>query len=323
MHINGINIKSGENKSVTVNIARLPSHTSIDIVINVARSIESGPTLLLMGGLHGDEINGIEIIRRLIERRFNIPKVGSVICIPILNIYGFIHFSRYVPDGKDVNRSFPGNRNGSLASRIAFYLMQEIIPQIDYGVDFHTGGDDRSNYPQIRCVLTNKINQKLADAFHAPFTVNSKYRPKSLRQSAAKLGKNIIVFEGGESSRFDEFAIQQGVEGTLRLMNNLGMRDELPSPICKNQIIRNSSWIRAKSSGIFVPSVRYGEYVVKNSVVGSISDPFGEFKTSLKTRNSGYVIGLNHQPLIHQGDALMHIGVAKKSDNNSQKTKLN
>lgn len=321
MVINNRLVKPGEQKSIEVNIARLPSHSSIDIVINVARSAEKGPTLLLMGGMHGDEINGMEIVRRLVERQLNIPKIGTVICIPILNIYGFIHFSRYVPDGKDVNRSFPGNRNGSLASRIAFYLMKEIIPQIDYGVDFHTGGDDRSNYPQVRCMLKDSVNQKLADAFHAPFTINSKYRPNSLRQSAAKLGKNIIVYEGGESSRFDEFAIEQGMNGTLRLMNYLGMTDELPSPITKNQIVSSSSWIRAKSSGIFVQQVRYGDFVVRNSMVGNISDPFGEFSLKLKSRISGYVIGLNHQPLVHQGDALMHIGVVKR--NNSTKSKQN
>lgn len=313
MIINDIEIKPGESKSIVVNIARLPSHSSIDIVINVARSMEAGPTLLLMGGLHGDEINGVEIIRRLIDRQLNIPKIGTVICIPILNIYGFIHFSRYVPDGKDVNRSFPGNKNGSLASRIAYYLIKDIIPKIDYGIDFHTGGDDRSNYPQIRCMLKDSVNQRLAYAFHAPFTINSLYRPKSLRQSAAKLGKNILVYEGGESARFDEFAIEEGINGTLRLLNHLGMRDELPSPVVKNQIISSSSWIRAKASGIFVPKVRYGDFIVKNSVVGTLSDPFGDFNVQMKSRNSGYIIGLNHQPLAHQGDALIHVGVVKNS----------
>jgi predicted deacylase len=323
MVINNQLIKPGANKSIEVNIARLPSHSSIDIVINVSRSLQPGPTLLLMGGLHGDEINGVEIIRRLIERGMNVPKIGTVICIPILNIFGFIHFSRYVPDGKDVNRSFPGNKNGSLASRIAYYLMREIIPQIDYGIDFHTGGDDRSNYPQVRCMLQNEMNQKLAEAFHAPFTINSKYRPKSLRQSAARMGKNIIVYEGGESSRFDEFAIEQGMNGTLRLMNYLGMSDASPAPVTKNQIISNSSWIRAKSSGVFVPQVRYGDFVLRNSVVGHLSDPFGEFSEKLKSRIGGYVIGLNHQPLVHQGDALMHIGVVRRSGNNLNKDKQN
>jgi hypothetical protein len=265
-----------------------------------------------MGGLHGDEINGVEIIRRLIETQKNIPKIGTVICIPILNIFGFIHFSRYVPDGKDVNRSFPGNKNGSLASRVAYFLMKHIIPKIDYGVDFHTGGDDRFNYPQIRCMLNNDtINQSLAKAFHAPFSLHAPYRPKSLRQSAAKLGKHIIVFEGGESSRFNEHAIEEGIAGTIRLMHSLNMTDENPVPRTSNKIILGSSWIRAKASGMFLANVKCGDFIKKNAVVGFINDPFGEMNQSLKAHTSGYVIGLNNNPIVHQGDALMHVGVLK------------
>jgi uncharacterized protein len=323
MKINGNEIKPGEQKSIVVNIARLPSHTSIDIVINVARSKKEGPVLLLMGGLHGDEINGVEIIRRIIDSQLNIPDIGTVICIPILNIYGFIHFSRFVPDGKDVNRSFPGKKNGSLAARIAYYLMKVIIPQITYGVDFHTGGDDRSNFPQIRCMIRDEVNQRLANAFYAPFTIDSQYRPKSLRQSAAKLGKNIIVYEGGESSRFDEFAIQEGINGTLRLMQFLGMRSEAPAPAMKNHIVTSSSWVRAKLSGVFVSKVKYGDYVSRSTVVGTISDPFGEFKINLKASNSGFVIGINHQPLVHQGDALLHIGVVPNHRNYPNNSKQN
>lgn len=311
MNINGIEIRPGDQKSIEVNIARLPSHSSIDIVINVARSMKKGSVLLLMGGLHGDEINGVEIIRRMIERGKNIPKIGTVICIPILNIFGFIHFSRYVPDGKDVNRSFPGNKNGSLASRVAYYLMHHIIPKIDYGIDFHTGGDDRFNYPQIRCMLNDPINQQLADAFQAPFTLHAQYRPKSLRQSAAKLGKHIIVFEGGESSRFNEHAIEEAINGTIRLMNYLNMTEEKPVASTANKIIRNSSWIRAKASGMFLSSVKCGDFIKKNAIVGSINDPFGELNLSVKAHTTGYVIGLNNNPLIHQGDALMHVGVLK------------
>lgn len=318
MIINNTEVKPGEKKSIVVNIARLPSHTSIDIIINVARSSVDGPVLMLLGGMHGDEINGAEIIRRIIERQYNIPLKGTVICIPILNIYGFIHFSRYVPDGKDVNRSFPGNKNGSLASRLAYYLMKGIIPKIDYGIDFHTGGQSLSNYPQIRCVLDDPVNQELAGAFHAPFTIHSKYRPNSLRQSAAKLGKHIIVFEGGESSRFNEFTIEEGIKGTLRLMHHLGMSPHYPAPEYSNTIIKNSGWVRAKSSGIFVPKIRYGDYVTKNSLLGTISDPFGEFMLKLKAPQSGFVLGLNHQPLVHQGDALIHIGISKNNKSKPQ-----
>lgn len=309
MIINNIEIKAGETANIEVNVAKLPSRSPIDIIVNVARSAEPGPTLLLMGGLHGDEINGVEIVRRIIEEGNHIPEKGTVICIPLLNIYGFIHFSRYVPDGKDVNRSFPGNRNGSLASRIAHYLMKEIIPKIDYGVDFHTGGADRENYPQVRCQLNNPTDMDLAQAFHAPFTIHSKHRPNSLRQSASKLGKSILVYEGGESSRFSEPAIRHGIDGTLRLMKHLGMKNgPLPEPEHQNHQLKHSTWIRARSSGIFQSLVSGGEEVRKNQVVGYITDPFGEFKIALKSHATGHIISLNNNPILHQGDAVMHIG---------------
>jgi predicted deacylase len=236
-----------------------------------------------------------------------------VICIPILNIYGFIHFSRNVPDGKDVNRSFPGNKKGSLAARIAAYIMTDIIPQIDYGIDFHTGGADRSNYPQVRCLLDDPVNMELARAFHAPFTLHAKYRPKSLRQSAAKLGKRIIVYEGGESSRFSEHAIDHGIQGTLRLMKHLGMTSaDLPAPGHDNHEFMHSSWIRARSSGLFQSLASSGKWVKKNQLVGYITDPFGEYRIQLRSPASGYIISMNNNPILHQGDAVMHIGVSSR-----------
>ena len=309
MIINGEKIVKGEERRIEVNVARLPSHSDININIYVSRASEKGPVLLLMGGMHGDEINGTEIVRRIIETGVASPDRGSVICIPILNIYGFIHFSRYVPDGKDVNRSFPGNRNGSLASRIANYLMRDIIPIIDYGVDFHTGGADRSNYPQVRCMMRDDINVEMAEAFHAPFTVDSSYRPNSLRQAAARLGKRILVYEGGESSRFDQFAINNGIEGTQRLMQYLGMSGGAPAPTEANKVIKRSSWVRAKKSGMFQSAVHYGQEVEKKEILGYITDPFGEMSLPVKSPARGYVIGLNHNPLLHQGDAIIHIGL--------------
>jgi hypothetical protein len=311
MIINGIEIAPGEEKVVDVNIARLPSHTTIDVSITIARSTEPGPVLLLMGGLHGDEINGSEIVRRMIEKNDHIPKIGTVICIPIINVYGFIYFSRYVPDGKDVNRSFPGNKNGSLASRMANFLTKEILPIIDYGIDFHTGGADRTNYPQVRCMMKDQKNVDLAEAFHAPFTLDSKFRPNSLRQTANKFGKHILVYEGGESSRFDEFAIREGIKGARRLMRHLGMRDEAEKADYENLIIKNSSWVRARRSGVFLSAVKSGEKIKKNQLLGHINDPFGGFKNKVTSTVNGYVIGLNHNPIVHEGDALMHLGVIK------------
>lgn len=309
MIINNEQIKKGETKVLNVEVAQLPSHTPINISITVSRGLADGPVLLLSGGLHGDEINGIETVRRIIENKYHIPERGTIICIPIINIYGFIHFSRSVPDGKDVNRSFPGNKNGSLAARVAHYLMRDIIPKIDYGIDFHTGGADRTNYPQIRCVLKDPINLELANAFRAPFAIDSVYRSNSLRQSAAKLGKKILVFEGGEAGRFDELAIQEGVNGTLRVINHLQMSTrELIPPSYESLTIKSSTWVRAKNSGLFQSLVEYGQKVKKNQLVGHITDPFGESKLPLKASMEGYVIGLQNNPIIHQGDALMHIG---------------
>lgn len=311
MIIHGVEIQPGEEKVVDVNIARLPSHTPIDVSITIARATEPGPVLLLMGGLHGDEINGSEIVRRMIENNDHIPNIGTIICIPIINVYGFIYFSRYVPDGKDVNRSFPGNRNGSLASRMANFLTKEILPIIDYGIDFHTGGADRTNYPQVRCMMKDEKNVELAKAFSAPFTLDSKFRPNSLRQTANKLGKNILVYEGGESSRFDEFAIQEGLKGAKRLIKHLGMRDEAEESEYENLIIKNSSWVRARKSGVFLSAVKSGEKIKKNQLLGNINDPFGGFKNKITSTVNGYVIGLNHNPIVHEGDALMHLGVIK------------
>lgn len=304
-------VAPGEEVQINAPIARLPSHTVIDIPVVVYNAMEDGPVLLLMGGLHGDEINGIEVVRRIIENGFHRVKKGAVICIPILNIFGFINFSREVPDGKDVNRSFPGNKNGSLASRIAFHLMKEIIPQIDYGIDFHTGGADRTNYPQIRAVFKDPKNVELASAFCAPFSIDSVYRPKSLRQAAGKKGKKILVYEGGESARFDQYAIEEGIAGTRRLMKHLEMVDEAPEPSKPNIIIKHSTWVRAKFSGLFHSFFKYGQKVKKNEVIGTVTDPFGEFKIPLKSPASGYIVGLNNNPIVHQGDAIVHIGIAK------------
>lgn len=301
-------IEPGEFKEININIARLPSRTMIDTPIYVYRGPEEGPVLALTACMHGDEINGMEIVRRILDNGFNRVKRGTVLCMPIINMYGFLNYSREVPDGKDVNRSFPGSKTGSLASRVAWHLTHEIIPAIDYGIDFHTGGAMRTNYPQVRCVMQNKKNVELAAAFHAPFTIDAPFRPHSLRQTAAKYDKNIIVYEGGESIRYDQFAIQEGVNGTLRIMKYLNMIDEAPKPTIENKIIWNSSWVRAKYAGLFQPNVHSGELLSKNQVIGNITDPFGSFSETLKAPSGGYVIGLNNNPVVNAGDALVHLG---------------
>ncbi len=307
--IAGEEIKPGEFKEIDINIARLPSHTQIDTPIYVSRSEQDGPILALTAGMHGDEINGMEIVRRILEEGLHKVKRGTVVCMPITNVYGFLNFSRDVPDGKDVNRSFPGSKNGSLASRVAYNLTHQIIPFIDYGIDFHTGGAMRTNYPQVRATLDDAKNQQLAEAFCAPFTIDSPFRPNSLRKEASKKGKNFIVYEAGESLRFDQAGIEEGIAGTLRLMKHLKMIDDAPKPKETNRIIWSSSWIRAKHAGLFQPAIQCGALVHKGDHVGTITDPFGEFKEKIKAKETAYVIGLNNIPVVNAGDALMHLGM--------------
>ena len=303
-------IKEGETYQLAVEIARLPSRTQIEIPVIVSRAMHPGPVVLLTAGLHGDEINGVEILRRIIAQDFHKPLRGTIITIPLVNIYGFLNYTRELPDGKDINRMFPGSMKGSLASRIAYRLMHDIIPFIDFGIDFHTGGESRANFPQIRCYFGDSFSHNLAKVFHAPFTLNSNYREKSFRKSAFKSGKNIILFEGGESMRLDEFVINEGVNGTLRVLNHFNMSMENPLLNMPSVIIKKSFWVRARFSGIFQPVIENGTYIRKNEIIGSIKSPFGDFEKFIRAPANSYVICINNFPLVTVGEALFHLGMA-------------
>ncbi|MFT7299109.1 MAG: putative deacylase, partial [Sphingobacteriales bacterium] len=243
-----------------------------------------------------------------------VPERGTIISIPLLNVYGFINYSRSMPDGKDINRSFPGNAAGSLASRVAYQLMQQIIPLIDYGLDFHTGAANRENYPQVRCTFRDKKSLDLAKAIQPPYIINSPYRDKSLRKASYNKGKTMLVFEGGEALRFSEHAIEEGRNCALRLLNFLGMRSDAPEPTNKTVILKGSSWVRAKNSGLFVTNLILGDEAKKNQRVGNIKGPYGDFDLSLKAPSAGFVIGLNNNPVVNMGDAVMHIGLLNNED---------
>ena len=312
LQINGEKIKRGEDKHLYLKIARLPTYTNIDLPVRVIRAEKPGPVLLLTGGLHGDEINGIEIVRRMLAKKLLIPQAGTVVAIPLMNVYGFIQNVRGVPDGKDINRSFPGSKSGSLAKLVAYTIMNEIIPKIDYGIDFHTGGASRSNYPQIRCVLDIDRNMELACAFSPDIMLHSPLIDKSFRKAAHRRNKHILVFETGESLRFDESGIQKGIDGTLRLMKYLGMRDTAPVA-GDTEIYTNSSWVRASLAGLFNPKIKLGETIKKRQVLGVITDPFGSEFFTIKSRHEGRVIGLNYCPVVHKGDAILHIATKKST----------
>jgi predicted deacylase len=307
--INNQVIKPGKEAEVNLNLYRLPTRTIMEIPVHVFRSMEDGPVLLLTAGLHGDETNGIEIVRQLLRGGyFSKLKKGSVLAMPIINIISFLNHSRDLPDGKDLNRCFPGSQSGSLGSRIAYDMMKEIIPQIDFGVDFHTGGAKINNYPQLRCVFSDNKNLELAKLFGSPFILDAPYREKTLRHEAAKKGKEILVYEAGESMRFNKTAITEGINGCLRMMKNLGMID-VEVPECETKVLNDTTWVRADMSGLFRTTKKYGSLIKKNEVIGTLSDPYGEIEEQLKAPETGYIIGINNQPVVNEGDALIHIGM--------------
>lgn len=312
IRIQNENIGLGQHKFIDLEIARLPTYTEINLPVHVYRAPEDGPVMLLTGGLHGDEVNGIEIIRKMIGTQKIVPRKGTIIAMPLVNVYGFIQSSRGMPDGKDINRSFPGVKTGSLARMLAYVLMNQIIPQIDFGIDFHTGGASRSNYPQLRGVLTDERNMTIAKAFAAPFTLHSRLIDKSFRKAASNKGKPILVFETGEASRFDPVGINLGIEGALRVMDFYDMITESPEISYEPKLFMKSKWVRARKAGIFHAEVELGDAVKKSQALGFISDPFGNEYFTVKARREAHIIGLNNAPVVHKGDALMHVGYQQK-----------
>lgn len=309
IHINDQLIKAGERKVINLQIARLIAGTEIDLPIHVFRSKKPGPVILLSGGLHGDEINGIEIIRRMIDSKlFNKLKCGSVIAIPVMNIYGFLNFSREVPDGKDINRSFPGNKKGSLAARVAYNLTRTVLQEIDYGVDFHTGGANRTNFPQIRYAPDDPKAKELATIFNAPISLASGMIDKSIRKQAYQMKKSIIVYEGGESMRFDERAIEEGIKGAKKILKHFGMIHEDLS-VQPSYDFTESMWVRARNSGMVRLEKESGQFIEEGEVLAVITDPFGNFRTKMKAKTAGFIIGHNNSPLVNQGDALFHVAM--------------
>lgn len=265
--------------------------------------------MLLSAGMHGEETNGIEIIRKVISNReIQNLKCGTLVAIPVINIISFLYGSRDLPDGRDLNRCFPGSRSGSLGSRIAYDLVKHILPIIDFGIDFHTGGAKINNFPQLRCVFDFPDNVALAEKFSAPLIIDSDYREGTFRKEASKKGKPVLVYEGGESMRFDYSAINEGLNGCLRLMHSYGMIDTF---IAGNNSVKieRDTWVRANNSGLFHMTVKNGAHVMKNDLLGIIVDPFGETEDRIISPVNGYIIGINNQPVVNQGDALIHLGV--------------
>lgn len=305
----GVEIKRGDSVCLQFDVAKLHTRNSIQVPIFIERAKKDGPVLLLLGGVHGDEINGVEIVRRIIRNKINRPSRGTIICIPVFNIFGFLHQSRKFPDGRDLNRVFPGSPKGSLASQFAYEFKKEIAPHVDYVLDFHSGGADRVNIAQTRCRLDDEKTLKLAKVFGAPFIVQSKIISKSLRATFHQLGKPILLFEGGKSMLYDEEAIQYGVQGAENVIHFLKMKKGKSVSENKSIIIKKSKWLRASHSGMFHVRIKNGEWVTKKTVLGIITDPFGEFEKKICAPFDCYIFCVNIAPIVNRGDAIFHVSL--------------
>ncbi|MDT8347046.1 MAG: succinylglutamate desuccinylase/aspartoacylase family protein [Flavobacteriaceae bacterium] len=310
MRILNTTISPGSSHLLKWYIANLYTSTPIEIPVVVERAKADGPCVLITAGIHGDEVCGIEIVRSLIANKINKPLRGTVICVPIVNILGFLKLSREFPDGRDLNRVFPGSSKGSLASRYAYDFTQKILPVADICIDFHTGGAMRFNAPQIRISKQDKLSASLAKAFNAPFTVYSSTLSKSYRAHCAKLGMPSLLFEGGKSQDIDDEVVKDGVDGAVRVLEYLHMLSPeikvTPSP--ENSIvIDKTTWVRANVSGLFHPKVACGQWVKARQLLGRVSCPYGGYKKSITAAQSGYIINVNHAPVVYQGDAVFHI----------------
>lgn len=303
-------ILPGEYNMIRINAGKIPSGKRIDVYAHVYHTGVPGPSLLVLGGIHGNEINGIEIVRRSIEEKiYSKLTRGTVIVIPLLNVYGFINFSRMVYDGKDVNRSFPGHINGSLASRVARIITRKILPFVDLALDFHTGGDARYNYPQTRFNPKDSQAAELAKLFGTKYLIEQSLIPNSFRKSASDMKIPAVVYEGGESIRLDSKAINRGIQSIKNVVSGLGMIHETEWITEENRVlIHRTSWIRASNPGLFIWSKCSGQFVEKGEKIGEIKDPFGTQSTDVIAKKSGHIIGHNNACVVSLGDALFHIG---------------
>ena len=315
--IGGDVVPRGKSVRLEIPVAELATGTQVGMPVQVIRSRKPGPVVFVSAAIHGDELNGVEIIRRLITSFTTKAKIssGTLILVPMVNVFGVHTQTRYTPDRRDLNRTFPGSETGSLAGRLAHTFMREIVDQSDYGIDLHTGAIHRSNLPQIRANLKDEETRNLAEAFGVPVILNSELRDGSLRQIAADQGTRILLYEAGEALRFDELSIRAGVKGVQNVLAALGMmrkrsRRHAPEPFAANR----SYWLRAPESGIVRDLKHLGDWVDKGEALAEIGDPYGEVKARLITTKAGIIIGQQNIPLVQEGDAMFHIATFDEED---------
>ena len=302
-------VAPGERRTIDMPVSILSDHTPVNMSAHVIHGRKPGPVMFVSAAIHGDEVIGVEIVRRLLKAP-NLDRLsGTLLAVPIVNTFGFLNHSRYLPDRRDLNRCFPGSAGGSLAARLAHLFMNEIVARSDFGIDLHSAAIQRTNLPQIRISPGNEHLRKMANVFGAPVVLTSKLRDGSLRMCAQEAGVEMLLYEAGEGLRFDEFAARAGMSGILRVMRELGMissrgveKPKMPAMMCKKSI-----WLRAPAGGLMRSFKSAGEIVAEGDVLGVVSDPFGQVETEMLADLAGIIVGRSNLPIVNEGDALFHI----------------
>jgi len=314
--IGGEVIRPGETKDVNLFVSKLYDFTEIDMPVRVIRGKEDGPRLFICAAIHGDEVNGVEIIKRVLKHSALKNIKGTLIAVPVVNVIGFNNLTRYLPDRRDMNRCFPGSEDGPLASRLAYLFVKQILDNSTHGIDLHTASQHRTNLSQVRACLDDKENSRLAHEFDVPVILDADIIEGSLREAAQNRKIPLIVFEGGEVLRYNEVAIRTGVSGILSVMAGLGMinRVKTKAKSVKSFVAKGRHWVRAPHSGILIVKKSLGSVVKNDTLLGIISDPLGKDNIEVRSHKKGVVIGHTQLPLVNRGDALFHIATFEKTN---------
>jgi uncharacterized protein len=321
----GMTVEPGARRLIDLPVSKLSNHTPVTLPVHVLHGLHPGPTMFVSAAVHGDELNGVEIIRRILRTLKPGNIRGTLLCVPVVNAYGFIGRSRYLPDRRDLNRAFPGSASGSLASRLANLLLTEVVKRSQIGIDLHTAAVHRVNLPQIRSAFMKRPRtRELSEAFGCDVVLESPERIGSLRRAASEIGVDVLVYEGGEGLRFDEFAIKAGVDGIANVMLKIGMLqlpdgvEPLPTdPTRRPQVFANASmWIRAPEGGVFRTHKRIGDAVSDNEVVGIVANPYDDVDVEVRSPRRGIIVGRTTLPIVNMGDALFHLAWSEEISRN-------
>ncbi|HBG98822.1 MAG TPA: succinylglutamate desuccinylase [Rhodobacteraceae bacterium] len=309
-------VAPGSRQTIDLPVSVLSDHTPVTMSVHVVHGRRPGPTLFVSAAIHGDEVIGVEIARRLLRAPQLDAIRGTLLVVPIVNAFGFLNHARYLPDRRDLNRSFPGREHGSLASRLAHLFMREIVLRSDFGIDLHSAAVHRTNMPQIRVSPAADKTLDHAEAFGAPVVILAKLRDGSLRKAAQERGVDILLFEAGEGLRFDELSARAGLAGILRVMNAMGMIPRKGIARAREKPLRamSSVWQRAPAGGLMRGFKGTGEYVEAGDLLGQICDPFGETEIDVVSETTGVIVGRTNLPIVNEGDALFHIAETRRSD---------